>query len=158
MLRLRVAQCLCTQCEGELLHLYEVCLLVIAVEHISQVQVWVVGPGFVSTSPDRARSPASHMRGSMGRHTEKTVELGPSLEWQGLVGADLVVLFVPFFGRVFQPRRGRHRFGSSDIHHLPDHLTSIQSVDSFAEADYSVLFRSREFSSQLRRVETRSDA
>ena len=67
-------QCSCTQCEGELLHLYEVCLLVISVEHMSQVQVWVVGPGFVLTSPDRARSPASHMRGSMGRLTEKTVE------------------------------------------------------------------------------------
>ena len=26
MLRIRVVQCLCTQCEGELLHLYEVCL------------------------------------------------------------------------------------------------------------------------------------
>ena len=71
--RIRVVQCLCTQCEGELLHLYEVCLPVISVEHMSQV--WVVGPGFVSTSPDRARSPASHMRGSMGRLTEKTVEL-----------------------------------------------------------------------------------
>ena len=66
-----VVQCLCTQCEGELLHLYEVCLPVISVEHMSQVQVWVVGPGFVSTSLDRARSPASHMRGSMGRLTEK---------------------------------------------------------------------------------------
>ena len=74
MLRIRVVQCLCTQCEGELLHLDEVCLPVISVEHMSQVQVWVVGPGFVSTSPDRARSPASHMRGSMGRLTEKTVE------------------------------------------------------------------------------------
>ena len=71
MLRIRVVQCLCTQCEGELLHLYEVCLPVISVEHMSQVQVWVVGPGFVSTSPDRARSPACHMRGSMGRLTEK---------------------------------------------------------------------------------------
>ena len=70
MLRIRVVQCLCTQCEGELLHLYEVCLPVISVEHMSQVQVWVVGPGFVSTSPDRARSPASHMRGSMGRLTK----------------------------------------------------------------------------------------
>ena len=59
---------------GELLHLYEVCLPVIFVEHMSQVQVWVVGPGLVLTSPDRARSPASHMRGSMGRLTEKTVE------------------------------------------------------------------------------------
>ena len=47
MLRIRVVQCLCTQCEGELLHLYEVCLPVISVEHMSQVQVWVVGPGFV---------------------------------------------------------------------------------------------------------------
>ena len=73
MLLIRVVQCLCTQCEGELLHLYEVCLPVISVEHMSQVHVWVVGPGFVSTSPDRARSPASHMRGSMGRLTEKTV-------------------------------------------------------------------------------------
>ena len=44
MLRIRVVQCLCTQCEGELLHLYEVCLPVISVEHMSQVQVWVVGP------------------------------------------------------------------------------------------------------------------
>ena len=26
MLRIRVVQCLCTQCEVELLHLYEVCL------------------------------------------------------------------------------------------------------------------------------------
>ena len=42
MLRIRVVQCLCTQCEGELLHLYEVCLPVISVEHMSQVQVWVV--------------------------------------------------------------------------------------------------------------------
>ena len=66
--------CLCIQCEGELLHLYDVCLPVISVEHMSQVQVWVVGPGFVSTSPDRARSPASHMRGSMGRLNEKKVE------------------------------------------------------------------------------------
>ena len=31
MLRIRVVQCLCTQCEGELLHLYEVCLPVISV-------------------------------------------------------------------------------------------------------------------------------
>ena len=54
--------------------IYEVCLPVISVEHMSQVQVWVVGPGFILTSPDRARSPASHMRGSMGRLTEKTVE------------------------------------------------------------------------------------
>ena len=96
MLHIRVVQCLCTQCEGELLHLYEVCLPVISVEHMSQVQVWVVGPGFVSTSPDRARSPASHMRGSMGRLTEKTVEYGPSLEGQGLNGADLAVLVIPF--------------------------------------------------------------
>ena len=29
MLHIRVVQCLCTQCEGELLHLYEVCLPVI---------------------------------------------------------------------------------------------------------------------------------
>ena len=36
MLRIRVVQCLCTQCEGELLHLYEVCLPVISVEHMSQ--------------------------------------------------------------------------------------------------------------------------
>ena len=77
MLRIRVVQCLCTQCEGELLHLYEVCLPVISVEHMSQVQVWVVGPGFVSTSPDRARSPASHMRGSMGRLTEKRLNKAP---------------------------------------------------------------------------------
>ena len=72
MLHIRVVQCLCTKCEDELLHLYEVCLPVISVEHMSQVLL--VGPGFVSTSPDRARSPASHMRGSMGRLTEKTVE------------------------------------------------------------------------------------
>ena len=75
MLHIRVVQCLCTQCEGELLHLYEVCLPVISVEHMSQVQVWVVGPGFVLTSPDRARSPASHMRGSMGRLTEKLMKI-----------------------------------------------------------------------------------
>ena len=31
MLCIRVVQCLCTQCEGELLHLYEVCLPVISV-------------------------------------------------------------------------------------------------------------------------------
>ena len=43
-------------------------LIECSVEHMSH------GPGFVSTSPDRARSPASHMRGSMGRLTEKTVE------------------------------------------------------------------------------------
>ena len=49
-------------------------LIECSVEHKSQVLVWVDGPGFVSTSPDRARSPASHMRGSMGRLTEKTVE------------------------------------------------------------------------------------
>ena len=49
-------------------------LIECSVEHMSQVQVLVVGPRFVSTSPDRARSPASHMRGSMGRLTEKTVE------------------------------------------------------------------------------------
>ena len=36
MLRIRVVQCLCTQCEGELLHLYEVCLPVISVEHMSK--------------------------------------------------------------------------------------------------------------------------
>ena len=36
MLHIRVVQCLCTQCEGELLHLYEVCLPVISVEHMSQ--------------------------------------------------------------------------------------------------------------------------
>ena len=77
MLRIRVVQCLCTQCEGELLHLYEVCLPVISVEHMSQVQVWVVGPGFVSTSPDRARSPASYMRGSMGRLSEKRLNKAP---------------------------------------------------------------------------------
>ena len=66
MLRIRVVQCLCTQCEGELLHLYEVCLPVISVEHMSQVQVWVVGPGFVSTSPDRARSPRQPHEGVHG--------------------------------------------------------------------------------------------
>ena len=66
MLRIRVVQCLCTQCEGELLHLYEVCLPVISVEHMSQVIVWVVGPGFVSTSPDRARSPAMPHEGVHG--------------------------------------------------------------------------------------------
>ena len=49
-------------------------LIECSVEHMSQVQVWVDGPGFVSPSLDRARSPASHMRGSMGRLTEKTVE------------------------------------------------------------------------------------
>ena len=46
-------------------------LIECSVEHMSQVLVWVDGPGFVSTSPDRARSSASHMRGSMGRLTEK---------------------------------------------------------------------------------------
>ena len=35
MLCISVVQCLCTQCEGELLHLYEVCLPVISVEHMS---------------------------------------------------------------------------------------------------------------------------
>ena len=57
MLRIRVVQCLCTQCEGELLHLYEVCLPVISVEHMSQVQVLVVGPGFVLTSPIGPEAP-----------------------------------------------------------------------------------------------------
>ena len=49
-------------------------LIECSVEHMSQVQVWADGPGIVSISPDRARSPASHMRGSIGRLTEKTVE------------------------------------------------------------------------------------
>ena len=66
MLRIRVVQCLCTQCEGELLHLYEVCLPVISVEHMSQVKVWVVGPGFVSTSPDRAMKPSQPHEGVHG--------------------------------------------------------------------------------------------
>ena len=35
MLCIRVVQCLCTQCEGELLHLYEVCLPVISVSVVS---------------------------------------------------------------------------------------------------------------------------
>ena len=36
MLRIRVVQSLCTQCEGELLHLYEVCLPVISVTFIER--------------------------------------------------------------------------------------------------------------------------
>ena len=101
MLRLRVVQCSCTQYEGELLHLYEVCLLVISVEHMSQVQVWVDGPGFVSTSPDRARSPASHMSGSMAGLPKKRLNKTPLSRGAGSdwcrFGRPLLLGDVPFW-------------------------------------------------------------
>ena len=51
MLRIRVVQCLCTQCEGELLHLYEVCLPVI----------------YVVIRPHRSYCPSGGLpRGSLG--------------------------------------------------------------------------------------------
>ena len=51
MLCIRVVQCLCTQCEGELLHLYEVCLPVISVAEMTSFTASMV------LTVSRAREP-----------------------------------------------------------------------------------------------------
>ena len=43
----------------------------------------------------------------------------------------------PDDGRIESNQDHEAHFGPSEIHHLPDHLTSIQSVDTFAESNYS---------------------
>ena len=52
------------------------------------------------------------MRGSMGRLTEKNGWIRPLSRGAGIDWCRFGCPFCSFFGCVFQPRRGRHRFGS----------------------------------------------
>ena len=64
----------------------------------------------------------------MGRLTEKTVEWGPSLEGQGLNGADLAVLVVPFL----DGSSNRVEAGTD----LDDPMFVLLIIDYFAIAEH----------------------